>query len=643
MKALVRYLIASTLVIAASATTVEIRAQDAPVAAAAATPATPTVEALFADASAKEVAVRKALAAPNPSITLLKAVRTVVDDYESLAKRYPGSTQADDALWRGGKLSADAFAEFHDAQEQASAVRLFKALSTQYPTSKLAKQTGAQFAALKAMPVAQTTPAPAPATPPATPPVSRTPTRTAHVPRPIPQPSTPPPVPAAKMATIKDIRRATMHDIVRVVIELDREVVFRDEHLENPSRVFVDLPSTQASSPLKDQTLRFDSDGDLVHQVRIGRHPGNTTRVVLDTEGVSSYSVYPLYSPYRLVIDCLRPSPEPAADMAPVTPLPARPAPFLLSIRHSTEVWSPRLPAIAPLATAALADARVVEPLPAHVAATTPTRLPAPPVVAAKPDAELPSDAPSHNLDGGFSISRQLGLGVSRIVIDPGHGGHDPGAKGGGTTEAELVLDVSLRLAQLLQKLPGLEVVLTRKTDDYVALQERTAIANREGADLFLSIHANANSSAQAQGVETYFLNFATTLGAAAVAARENAASGQNMGELPDVVKTIALNNKLDESRDFATFVQREMVAKLRPANKTIRDLGVKQAPFVVLIGAAMPSVLAEISFMTNPQEARLLRSSAYRQRIADALFEAVRAYQASLKKGPSVAQQSSR
>jgi N-acetylmuramoyl-L-alanine amidase len=638
MKALLKSLIVGTLAIAASATTVRILAQDAPVGAAAATPTTPTVEALFADASAKETAVRKALAAPSPATTLLKAVRTVVDDYESLVKRNPGSTQADDALWRAGKLSADAFAEFHDAQEQASAVRLFKALSAQYPTSKLAKQSVAELAALKAMPVAQTTPASAP--PPASP-ASRTPTRAAHVPRPIPQPSTPPPVPAAKVATIKDIRRATMHDIVRVVIELDREVVFHDEHLENPSRVFVDLPSTQASTPLKDQTLQFDSDGDLVHQVRIGRHPGNTTRVVLDTEGVSSYSIYPLYSPYRLVIDCLRPSPELATELTPITTLPARSAPLLLSIRHSTEVWSARLPEVVPLATAALGDARVVEPLPAHVATTTPTRLPAPPVVAAKVEPELPSDTPSHNLDGGFSISRQLGLGVSRIVIDPGHGGHDPGAKGGGTTEAELVLDVSLRLAQLLGKIPGLEVVLTRKTDDYVALQERTAIANREGADLFLSIHANANSSALAQGVETYFLNFATTLGAAAVAARENAASGQSMGELPDVVKTIALNNKLDESRDFATLVQREMVARLRPVNKTVRDLGVKQAPFVVLIGAAMPSVLAEVSFMTNPQEAKLLRSSAYRQRIADALFQAVRTYQASLKKVPSVAQQS--
>lgn len=423
-----------------------------------------------------------------------------------------------------------------------------------------------------------------------------------------------------------------MHDIVRIVIELDREVVFHDEHLENPSRVFVDLPATQAAAPLKDQTLRFDGDGDLVHQVRIGRHPGSTTRVVLDTQGVSSYSIYPLYNPYRLVIDCLKPAMEPAAEMAPAPRLASKPAPLLLSIRHLTDGWIAGLPALSPFATAALADARV-EPQPAH--------LPASPVGSTTPAPPLPTGAPSSNLTGGFSISRQLGLSVSRIVIDPGHGGHDPGAKGGGTTEAELVLDVSLRLAELLGKIPGLEVVLTRNTDEYVPLQERTAIANREGADLFLSIHANANSSAQAQGIETYFLNFATTLSAAAVAARENAASGQSMGELPDVVKTIALNNKLDESRDFATFVQREMMAKLRPTNKTIRDLGVKQAPFVVLIGAAMPSVLAEVSFMTNPQEAKLLKSSAYRQRIADALFEAVRTYQASLKRVPSLAQQS--
>ena len=214
-----------------------------------------------------------------------------------------------------------------------------------------------------------------------------------------------------------------------------------------------------------------------------------------------------------------------------------------------------------PSATA-LRQAGVQEATP--TLAATPIALPAPPP---SPSA-VPPERASRNLAGGFSIARQLGLGVSRIVIDPGHGGHDPGATGKGVTEAELVLDVALRLEKLLEAQPGVEVVLTRRTDEYVPLQERTAIANREGADLFLSIHANASNNAQARGVETYFLNFATNPSAAAVAARENAASGQAMAALPDLVKAIALNNKLDESRDFAIFVQRAMIERLRGATR---------------------------------------------------------------------------
>ncbi len=162
-------------------------------------------------------------------------------------------------------------------------------------------------------------------------------------------------------------------------------------------------------------------------------------------------------------------------------------------------------------------------------------------------------------------------------------------------------------------------------------------MANREEADLFLSIHANASSLARAAGVETYFLNFASNGSAAAVAARENAASGKPMSALPDVVRAIAMNGKLDESREFATHVQRALVQKLKPAHQGLRDLGVKQAPFVVLIGAAMPSVLAEVSFMTNQQEARLLKAQNYRQRIADALFTAVLRYQSSLTRATDV------
>src|SRR5262249_15725566 len=149
------------------------------------------------------------------------------------------------------------------------------------------------------------------------------------------------------------------------------------------------------------------------------------------------------------------------------------------------------------------------------------------------------------------------------------------------------------------------------------------------------------SANPDARGVETYFLNFANNRNAEAIAARENAGSGVGMAALPELVKAIALNNKLDESRDFATYIQRAMVARLRGGNKNVKDLGVKEAPFAVLIGAAMPSVLAEISFLTNPGEVRLLKGSAYRQRIADALFEAVRKYQTSLSKTTTkVAQQ---
>ena len=244
------------------------------------------------------------------------------------------------------------------------------------------------------------------------------------------------------------------------------------------------------------------------------------------------------------------------------------------------------------------------------------------------------------NGTGGFSLSRQLGLRVSRVVIDPGHGGHDPGAKTKGLTEAELVLDVALRLEQLLAKQDGFEVVLTRRVDTFVPLEERTAIANREGADLFLSIHANASTNSAARGIETYFLNLTANPDAEMVAARENAASSRSMNQLPDIVKAIALNNKIHESRDFASMVQSSLHSQLQKTDASVRNLGVKQAPFMVLLGATMPSVLAEISFITNKQDAAMLKTEKYRQHIAEALLAGVLRYQQSLKAGPQIAEQ---
>ena len=277
-----------------------------------------SAETLFADAAAKEAAVRKALVTDEPLPTLLKAVRTVVADYENVVRRYPTSGFSDDALWRAGKLARDAFDEFQEARERSTALRLLQLLQSGYPSSKLVKAVPEQLAWLNAHPAtasaaasAQTAPvaAPAPDTvqgPLAARRADAVPQASSSKVADAPASASAPTATAARLVNIKAIRRAVLKDVVRIVIELDSEVPFHDERIENPTRIFVDLPSTRANPSLIDQTLRFDGDSDIVRQVRVGRHPNSTTRVVLEAAGVSSYSVYPLYSPFRLVIDCLR-------------------------------------------------------------------------------------------------------------------------------------------------------------------------------------------------------------------------------------------------------------------------------------------------------------------------------------------------
>ena len=397
-----------------------------------------------------------------------------------------------------------------------------------------------------------------------------------------------------------------------------REIAFHQERLDNPRRVFFDLKNTRPVAALLDATLKYPDD--LVEVIRLGRRPQNTTRVVMDMSGVDDYSVFTLYNPYRVVIDFRRSGAPMAA--AALTRLPA------------AAVTPPKT---APLATESSATAGLVIPSPARHRnrRSRSCRCPlAPPCRRRWPPRPCRRRTPT----AGSRLRGSSGSGVSRVVIDAGHGGHDPGAHGNGINESELVLDVALRLRQLLADQPGIEVVMTRDTDVFIPLEERTAIANRESADLFLSIHANASRNTKARGIETYFLNFASNPEAAAVAARENSASGKTMHSLPEIVRAITLNNKLDESRDFAEMVQKAMVRKLAPKNLELRDLGVKQAPFVVLIGAGMPSVLAEISFVTHKQEGQLLKTPAYRQQIAEALCDAVQIYQRSLKARSAIA-----
>jgi N-acetylmuramoyl-L-alanine amidase len=229
---------------------------------------------------------------------------------------------------------------------------------------------------------------------------------------------------------------------------------------------------------------------------------------------------------------------------------------------------------------------------------------------------------------GDRSLIRALGLKIGKIVIDPGHGGHDTGTIGpNGFYEKDLVLDVSKRLGKLLESRLGAQVVFTRRDDTFIPLETRTSIANQEQADLFVSVHANSSHDPDARGVETYYLNFTSSPEALEVAARENAASDKSIHELQDLVKKIALREKIDESREFASDVQQSLHTGLASKSPGIRDRGVKKAPFVVLIGANMPSILAEISFISNPGDEKRLRNAEYRQRIAESLYRGISRY----------------
>lgn len=525
-----------------------------------------------------------------PTVELARQVAQTVASFENVVRRYPASGYADNALWQAATLSEAAYGKFNRADDRERALRFYRWLVREYPVSPLVKRANERLAVLAK-------------------------TRADMSSRP-----TAPPALSADRATLTDIQRTTSPNSVRVVLQLDREVTYREERLFGPARLFFDLSNVQLTPALLNAAFNYPSD--IVNKIRIGRHPDSVVRVVLDFEGVSKYSVFTLYSPFRLVIEADR--------------IPGRTATVIMNEPQ------PVLPSLSPLPAPPPAAAIADKPVAAATSAVLTEKpsviekpaAPPPPIVeSAPPPPPVPSPtSPAANVAGGFSIARQLGLSVSRIVIDPGHGGHDPGVLGRGLTEAQLVLDVALRLQRLLEKEPGVEVVLTRSTDVYVPLEERTEIANRHSADMFLSIHANASRNTAAKGVETFFLSFASSPDAEAVAARENSASTRDMHHLSDLVKKITFNNKLDESRDLASMVHDALVANLRKTNKEIRGRGVKKAPFVVLIGAEMPSVLAEISFLSNRQELGLLKSPAYKQRIAESLYSAVMKYRKSLK-----------
>jgi N-acetylmuramoyl-L-alanine amidase len=489
------------------------------------------------------------------------------------------------------------------------------------------------------------------------------------------------------------VRFWSLDGVTRVAIETDGDFQVKTDHLENPDRIFFDLTGTKPVLTHKSLTVIPVSDR-FVKQIRVAAPQPNVTRVVLDLETTVEATTSRLENPDRLIIELRAPGGAPrtpggkAAETtkAPVKTPPASiqtppaqtppaqtppapvktppallepaPAPAPVPVEHRK--FTPPPPVI-PTAAPVRAQESALDPPPELTAKTSlpataiglnyklwpaPPR-PAPTAVLAK--ATLPAvtspalDAPAPAGDiplpakrdsaGGRSMIRVLGLKVGRVVLDPGHGGHDTGTVGpGGLREKDLVLDISQRLGQLIEERMGSEVIYTRSDDTFVPLERRTEIANEAKADLFLSIHANSSPLRTAAGVETFYLNFTTSRSALDLAARENAGSQMSIYELQALLQKIALKDKVEESREFASRVQSSLYAlSARPADARSKDRGVKKAPFVVLIGASMPSVLAEIGFISNAHDESIMRREDYRQRTAEALYKGLSSYASSL------------
>ncbi|HXW16553.1 MAG TPA: N-acetylmuramoyl-L-alanine amidase [Terriglobia bacterium] len=437
------------------------------------------------------------------------------------------------------------------------------------------------------------------------------------------------------------VRRWVGPNYLRIVIEVGGEVKFESVRLSNPDRIVVDLETARLSPELGART--FPVENGFLRKIRVAQFSPDVARVVLDVEKIEAYSIFSLPNPFRLVIDVqgkaptqiartVNPPPQagtegrkPEKIIPPATPNPAPSVPVETAAKSissaTTPVQAESEPSTPPASTDESASVK-----PARGSKRTKKSKEAAETTAANATPSIQPAAPMES--GSRTLTRALGLKIGRIVIDPGHGGHDTGTLGPtGLEEKEVVLDVGLKLKKLLEQRTGCEVIMTRSDDTFIPLEERTAIANEKSADLFISIHANASSDNSARGIETYYLNFTSSPEALEVAARENASSQEAVHQLQDLIKKIAMTEKIEESEDFARQVQREVFTRVTKVSGAQRDRGIKKAPFVVLIGANMPSILAEISFLTNPRDERLLRRPDYREKIAEALYEGILGY----------------
>jgi N-acetylmuramoyl-L-alanine amidase len=569
--------------------------------------------------------------------------QSAVDSYQFLVNEYPASKYSQDALLRIGKLQREQLGD------SAQASQTYNDFLKKYPHSPRKREAQEELAEIALLQHSETA------------------ENAANVPAaPVAQPE-PEAVPGPVHGGVEVIQRSSSQgaprirrisasanaDATRVTIDLEDTVQYSSARIANPDRIFFDLHSARLTPEVARGSVQVA--GNLLTGVRVAQNQAGVVRVVLDVNGVKDYAASLLSNPPQLVI-FLYSTEHNGAAVKTAKSRAAKPqsgpdgaseeARTGTSDDGNVKAVSARNDAVDPGASAAPENAMTRS---AASAAKSARGKPPSSLHSAtnKPELIQPSSTPQPMRNGQSTLTRALGLKIGRIVIDAGHGGHDTGTIGPtGLMEKDLCLDVALRLGKIIQqRLPGADIVYTRSDDTFIPLEERTNIANEAKADLFISIHANSSQDHAARGVETYYLNLKASPEAMEVAARENASSDEGVHDLEDLVKKIARNEKIDESKEFAGDIQDSLAKRMQKASKTVKDRGVRKAPFVVLIGADMPSILTEISFLSNPADEKLLKQPEYRQRVAEGLYQGVASYLQSLnsmtlnlpsKSGPS-------
>ena len=605
----------------------------------------------------------------------IEQYKLVVDTLKSVHRASPESGYCDDALLGVAHIYARMASRFGEDSYRTRAIDAYKYVISEYPHSKRLNEAAAAIGKLEAGELvfpAATTPVEEAAGDDAVeisetadrdaPAQVETPTSTATATAVRYTPSSMSsqtvavgqrvePAPSRlreSIASVEDLRYWRHPEYLRIVVQLDDFVPFKYDALASPPRLYFDLFSTQLTGDLKKGASIEVPEDPVVSAIRLAQNRESKTRLVLDLSEDAVFDVSWLSNPPRMVLE-IRPkngipapaNPESALIAAAAPPVKERSFEDALAdakrLQEAAAREKPASTGFLPAAHAASLPAATVAKI-STPAEDAPRPRDPPPADLASPK---PADSPSAGSQG---LIRALGLKIGRVVIDAGHGGHDTGMIGpSGLREKDVVLDIALELGRLIEQKLGAEVVYTRSEDTYLKPAARTKVANDAKADLFISVHANASSVRSVRGIETYYLNLTTDAWAMKVASRENAASDRSVHELRDLLGKIAQQDRVAESREFATRMQAAVFSGLTKSTSGLRNRGVRQAPLIVLVGAQMPAILAEVGFLSNPTDEKLFQDKDYRRQVAQHLYDGVAAYMATLSNNQLTASDASR